>query len=270
MICGCTEKYHCVRAVYFIHSEIMVNNFIMSCHVTLDSVAKVLPWAYNYLSQGVTIDSPRTTYWPICLLGFAMFVWLFCFRSLIWRTRAKPAPRRRLYWYAIERGDHSQSIFFLNSRGVQDAHRHASCRYQNLSATFLSYKLQNSDRPYSAVESAQPGPSFEKLRFRSLSCCQSLTSLNLHTMQCLKTFGGCESLEKLQVCRRRVLAQTPLSQTRCKLCIGEHTQIWRCTKLVRVQISRCWKLLLQCIDVEACQKLDFLVIQGSCEMGLSN
>ena len=163
----------------------------------------------------------------------------------------------------------SKHLLFEFSRGSK-AHRHASCRYQNLSATFLSYKLQNSDRPYSAVESAQPGPSFEKLRFRSLSCCQSLTSLNLHTMQCLKTFGGCESLEKLQVCRRRVHAQTPLSQTRCKLCTGEHTQIWRCTKLVRVQISRCWKLLLQCIDVEACQKLDFLVIQGSCEMGLSN
>ena len=42
--------------------------------------------------------------------------------------------------------------------------------------------------------------------------------------------------------------------------------IWRCTKWVCVEISRCLKLLLQCMDVEACEKLEFLAIKGSCEM----
>lgn len=200
-----------------------------------------------------------------------MFVWLSCFRSLIRCTCAKPAPWRGLYGYAIERRDHSQCIFYLHSRGVQDAHRRGSCRYQNLSVTFVSYKLHNCDWPYSAVESAQPGPSFEKLRLRNLWCCQDLTSLNLRAMEWRQhvVVEACETLEKLQVCWRRVHAQTPSSQTRCKLLyILESTpKIWRCTKLVCVEISRCLKLLLQCMDVEACQMLEFLAIKGSCEMG---
>lgn len=44
-------------------------------------------------------------------------------------------------------------------------------------------------------------------------------------------------------------------------------KIWRCTKLVCVEISRCLKLLLQCMDVEARQTVEFLAIKGSCEMG---
>jgi hypothetical protein len=147
------------------------------------TLANVLPWADKYLSQRVATASPRTTYWPICLLQSAMFVWLSCFRSLMRCTRAKPAPWRGLYGYAIERRDHSQCIFYLHSRGVQDAHRRGSCRYQNLSVTFVSYTLQKCDWPYSAVESAQPGPSFEKLRLRNLWCCQDLTSLNLRAME---------------------------------------------------------------------------------------
>ena len=139
---------------------------------------------------------------------------------------------------------------------------------KNLSVTFVSYKLQNCDWPYSAVESAQPGPSFEKLWFRNLWCCQDLTSLNLRAMECLQhlVVEGCETLEKLQVCWRRVHAQTPLSQTWCNYVFESAPTIWRCTKWVCVEISRCLKLLLQCMDVEACEKLEFLAIKGSCEM----
>jgi hypothetical protein len=90
----------------------------------------------------------------------------------------------------------------------------------------VSYKLHNCDWPYSAEESAQPAPSFEKLRLRNLWCCQDLTSLNLRAMEWRQhvVVEACETLEKLQVCWRRVHAQTPSSQTRCKLYIGEHTQ----------------------------------------------
>jgi hypothetical protein len=201
--------------------------------------------SYNRQSKDNLLTNPPITIGDV--------VWLSCFRSLIRCTRAKPAPWRGLFWYAIERRDHSQCIFYLHSRGVQDAHRRGSCRYQNLSVTFVSYTLQKCDWPYSAVESAQPGPSFEKLRLRNLWCCPDLTSLNLRAMEwCqhlwlrvvkLWTSSKCVEeecmprLHHLKLGANYILESTP--------------KIWRCTKLVCVENSRYLKLLLQCMDVKS-------------------